>query len=323
MTSAQVDNAAIDTQAVAAFVAEYGERATALPPLAIVIAAYNEQGAIGPVVEALPKEVLGQATAVIVVSDGSKDGTVAEASAAGALVCDPKVNRGQGAALRLGYRLAREGGAEYIVTTDADGQYNPAEIELLMEPILAGEADFVTGSRRLGSEETKDPVRKAGVRFFALAISTLTGQKISDTTFGLRAMRAEVTGAVLLAQPQYQASELLIGVITHGYRVVERPATIHKRQVGKSKKGNNAFYALQFAKVVGTTWWRERQRRGSVSAASGTEPRPAAGPVASANGAGSTAAATSSASGSSAPDSSVSDDASLAARGPRRSAKST
>ena len=262
MTSAQVDNAAIDTKAVAAFVAEYGERATALPPLAIVIAAYNEQGAIGPVVEALPKEVLGQATAVIVVSDGSKDGSVAEASAAGALVCDPKVNRGQGAALRLGYRLAREGGAEYIVTTDADGQYNPAEIELLMEPILAGEADFVTGSRRLGSEETKDPVRKAGVRFFALAISTLTGQKISDTTFGLRAMRAEVTGAVLLEQPQYQASELLIGVITHGYRVVERPATIHKRQVGKSKKGNNAFYALQFAKVVGTTWWRERQRRG-------------------------------------------------------------
>ena len=324
MSSAQVDNAAIDTEAVAAFVAEYGERATALPPLAIVIAAYNEQGAIGPVVEALPKEVLGQATAVIVVSDGSKDDTVAEASAAGALVCDPKVNRGQGAALRLGYRLAREGGAEYIVTTDADGQYNPDEIELLMEPILAGEADFVTGSRRLGSEETKDPVRKAGVRFFALAISTLTGQKISDTTFGLRAMRAEVTGAVLLEQPQYQASELLIGVITHGYRVVERPATIHKRQVGKSKKGNNAFYALQFAKVVGTTWWRERQRRGSVSADSAAVPRPAAaGPAASANGAGSTAAATSSASGSSEPDSSVSGDASLAARGPRRSAKST
>ena len=323
MTSAQVDNAATDSEAVAAFVAEYGERATALPPLAIVIAAYNEQGAIGPVVEALPKEVLGQATAVIVVSDGSKDGTVAEASAAGALVCDPKVNRGQGAALRLGYRLAREGGAEYIVTTDADGQYNPDEIELMMEPILAGEADFVTGSRRLGSEETKDPVRKAGVRFFALAISVLTGQKISDTTFGLRAMRSEVTGAVRLEQPQYQASELLIGVITHGYKVVERPATIHKRQVGKSKKGNNAFYALQFARVVGTTWWRERQRRGSVSAASPAVPRPAAEPVASANGAGSAATATSSASGSSAPDSSVSGDASLAARAPRRSAKST
>jgi hypothetical protein len=96
---------------------------------------------------------------------------------------------------------------------------------------------------------------------FALAISVLTGQRVSDTTFGLRAMRAEVTGAVRLEQPQYQAAELLIGVITHGFRVAERPATIHRRTVGKSKKGNNAFYALRFSRVVVGTWWRERQRR--------------------------------------------------------------
>jgi len=257
----------VDDTAVKAFVQAYGDRATRLAPVAIVIAAYNEEGAIGPVIEALPGEVCGLATVTVVVADGCADGTVAEARAAGALVCDVPVNRGQGAALRLGYRLAREGGADYIVTTDADGQYNPAEIERLLEPILAGEADFVTGSRKLGSEETKDPVRKLGVRVFALTISLLTGQRISDTTFGLRVMRSEVTGAVRLEQPQYQASELLIGVITHGYRVVERPATIHRRQVGKSKKGNNAFYALNFAKVVARTWWRERQRRRRGSSA--------------------------------------------------------
>ncbi len=260
-TSAAAD-AVIDGDAIRAFNVQYGSRATGLPPVAIVIAAYNEEGAIGPVVEALPAAACGLATAKIVVSDGAADGTVKEAAAAGALVCDVPVNRGQGAALRLGYRLAREGGAKYIVTTDADGQYNPAEIERLLEPILADEADFVTGSRRLGSEETKDPVRRLGVRVFAVAISALTGQRISDTTFGLRAMRAEVTGSVLLEQPQYQAAELLIGVITHGYRVVERPATIHKRQVGKSKKGNNVFYGLRFVGVIGGTWWRERQRRG-------------------------------------------------------------
>lgn len=267
MTTTPADDAVIDGKAVRAFTDQYGSRATELPPLAIVIAAYNEEGAIGPVVEALPATVSGLAVAKIVVSDGAVDGTVKEAEAAGALVCDVPVNRGQGAALRLGYRLAREGGAKYIVTTDADGQYNPAEIELLLEPILAGEADFVTGSRRLGSEETKDPVRRLGVRVFALTISALTGQRISDTTFGLRAMRAEVTGAVRLEQPQYQAAELLIGVITHGYRVAERPATIHKRQVGKSKKGNNVFYGLRFAGVIGGTWWRERQRRGRGAAA--------------------------------------------------------
>src|SRR6266851_2838248 len=131
-----------------------------MPPLAIVIAAYNEQGAIGPVLEALPASISGLDVAKVVVSDGSADDTVKEADAAGALVCEVPVNRGQGAALRLGYRLAREGGARYIVTTDADGQYNPAEIESLLAPILAGQADFVTGSRKLGSEETEDPIRK-------------------------------------------------------------------------------------------------------------------------------------------------------------------
>jgi hypothetical protein len=87
------------------------------------------------------------------------------------------------------------------------------------------------------------------------------GRACSDTTFGLRVMRAEMTGAVLLEQPQYQAAELLIGIITHGYRVIERPPTIHRQRVGRSKKGNNVFYGLRLAGLIGGTWWRERQRR--------------------------------------------------------------
>lgn len=266
-------DAGIDADALRTLADSYGARATKLPPVAMVIAAYNEEGAVGPVVEALPRSVCGMAAEVIVVADGCSDATAKEADAAGAVVCDVPVNRGQGAALRLGYRVAREGGALYIVTTDADGQYNPAEIESLLTPVVEGRADFVTGSRRMGSEETRDPIRRAGVRFFASLVSLLTGQRISDTTFGLRAMRAEVTGAVQLEQPQYQASELLIGVITHGYRVLEVPATIHKRKVGESKKGqnplynlhipavNNLFYGLRFMRVVLGTWWRERRRR--------------------------------------------------------------
>jgi len=271
-TSEVVDHEAVDAAAVEAFSSQYGARATAMPPLAIVIAAYNEEGAIGPVIEALPPVISGLEVVKIVVSDGSADGTVKEADAVGALVCDVPANRGQGAALRLGYRLAREGGVSYIVTTDADGQYNPAEMATVLAPVVAGEADFVTGSRRLGSQETKDMIRRTGVRFFAGTISLLTGQKISDTTFGLRAMRAEVTGAVQLSQPQYQASELLIGVIAHGYKVAEVPATIHRRRVGESKKGqnplyklhipgvNNFFYGMRFARVAYGTWLRERQR---------------------------------------------------------------
>lgn len=261
MTSLEPGSEPIDEAAAGAFAAEYGELARQLPPVAIVIAAYNEEGAIGPVVEALPASICGLATATIVVVDGSVDGTAKEARHHGALVCDVPVNRGQGAALRLGYRLARDGGASYIVTTDADGQYDPADADRLLQPVLAGEADFVTGSRTLGSEETKDPVRKLGVRVFAGTISLLTGQRVTDPSFGMRAMRADVTAAVQLQQPQYQAAELLIGVIARGFRVAERPATIRRRRVGESKKGHNLFvYGPRFAGVVIGTWWRERHR---------------------------------------------------------------
>ena len=188
--------------------------------------------------------ICGLATTAVVVSDGSADGTVAEGREHGALVADVPVNRGQGAALRLGYRLAREGGAQYIVTTDADGQYNPAEMERVLAPVVAGDADFVTGSRKLGSQETKDLVRRMGTWVFATTISVLTGTHITDSSFGLRAMRSEVTGVVRLEQPQYQSAELLIAVLARGFRVAEVPATIHKRQVGESKKGHNAIYGL-------------------------------------------------------------------------------
>jgi hypothetical protein len=266
VTSTGHADEAIDAAAAKAFFTENGERAAKMPPVAIVIAAYNEEGVVGSVTEALPATLCGLDTAVIVVSDGSRDGTAAEAKAHGALVCDVPVNRGQGAALRLGYRLAREGGAEYIVTTDADGQYNPAEMDRVLAPVVAGDADFVTGSRKLGSQETKDPVRRLGTWVFAVAISTLTGQRITDSSFGLRAMRAEITGKISLEQPQYQSSELLIAVLTHGFRVIEVPATIHKRQVGESKKGHNAIYGLKYAGVVLGTWLRERKRRDSGAA---------------------------------------------------------
>src|SRR5690349_17568620 len=97
-----------------------------------------------------PADATIDADALKTLADGCADATAKEADAAGAIVCDVPVNRGQGAALRLGYRVARDGGAQYIVTTDADGQYNPLEIESLLTPVIEGKADFVTGSRRMG-----------------------------------------------------------------------------------------------------------------------------------------------------------------------------
>jgi glycosyltransferase involved in cell wall biosynthesis len=249
----------VDETAVARFAAEYG--VPALGPIAVVIAAYNEQQALGGVLDAMPATVEGWPVSVIVVDDGSVDATAQVARDRGVYTVVPGRNRGQGAALRLGYRIAREGGADYIATLDADGQYDPAELRTVMLPVLRGEADFVTGSRRLGREETTDNLRRAGVRFYAWLVSALTRQRITDTSFGLRAMRATVTSTVTLAQPQYQSSELLIGALAHDFRVVEVPTTMRERAAGESKKGHNLLYGFRYGRVVLGTWVRERARR--------------------------------------------------------------
>jgi glycosyltransferase involved in cell wall biosynthesis len=206
--------------------------------------------------------VLGLGTETIVVVDGSTDDTAVAARRAGVMVCDVPVNRGQGAALRLGYRLARQRGARYIATLDADGQYDPAELATVVAPLLDGRADLVTGSRRLGASHTTDRARAAGVVVFGALITVLTRTRITDPANGLRAMRADVTATVTLRQPQYQASELLVGAILQGYRVVEVPVTMHVRSAGTTKKGGNLLYGLRFCRVVVGTWWRDRQRPG-------------------------------------------------------------
>jgi glycosyltransferase involved in cell wall biosynthesis len=246
----------VDAAAVARFDAEHpGLR---LPPLVVVIAAFDEQGSVGTVVRGIPDRVAGLPVGVLVVVDGATDDTAGEARQAGALVCDVPVNRGQGAALRLGYLLARRGGARFVVTTDADGQYDPADLDRVVTPLLEGRADFVSGSRVLGTALTGDRTRRVGVTVFARLISLLTRRRITDPANGLRAMRAEVTAAVRLQQPQYQAAELLIGVIAAGFRVTEVPTTMRQRAAGTTKKGRNLAYGLRFGRVVLATWWRER-----------------------------------------------------------------
>ena len=230
-------------------------------PIAVVIPAYNEEPTVRAVVEAIPNELAGQPVEVIVVNDGSADQTAAEARVAGALVCDIPVNRGQGLIFMLGYWLARTRGAQVIATTDADGQYDEAELEQLVEPIVNGRADFVNGSRRLGTELTTDPMRHAGVIFFGHLVSILIGQKITDPACGIRAFSAELTGKVKLEQTQYQTSEILIASAMNGYRVIEVPTTMRDRPDGATltKKGPNLLYGMRFARAVLGTWRRERK----------------------------------------------------------------
>lgn len=240
--------------------------------LAVVIAAYNEEANLGSVLTAIPAEVCGQRTVALVVVDGCADDTAGVARRHGALVADLPVNCGQGTALRVGYALARQLGVRFIATLDADGQYPPSDLPAVVEPLVAGRADFVSGSRKLGRAEAPTLLRRVGTVVFAALLSVLVRQRITDTSNGLRAMRAEVTADVLLRQPQYQAAELLISVLAAGYRVVEVPTVLRRRHSGRSKKGPNLLYGYHFAAVILGTWWRERVRHRGAAGSGRSQP---------------------------------------------------
>lgn len=232
-----------------------------LAPVVVLIPAYNEGASIAAVIDAVPRKVCDLEVSTLVVVDGATDDTAQVARAHGAITCVADAKRGQGAALALGYRVAATRGARFVVTVDADGQYDPAETERLVRPLVEGQADLVLGSRRLGWAEVHDRLRHAGVYFFSAAVSLMTGAKVTDSSSGFRAMTIEVPTTVALSEPQYQAAELLIGALGAGFRVAERPVTMSARSAGMTKKGHNIPYAAHYARVVARTWARTLRAR--------------------------------------------------------------
>ena len=252
------DTSAVTAAARADFVAAHPD--LKLQPLVIVIAAYNEAANIGIVLDEVPLQIADVRVSLLVIDDGSTDDTAQVAERHGALVCRLRANRGHGVALRLGYRIAREAGAQYIATLDGDGQWDPAELPAMVRLLESGDADFVIGSRQLGqTENTEALLRNTGVRFFARVVSWLTHTQLTDTSSGLRLMRAGLTGTVTQTQPQYQTSELLIGALLQGYRVAEVPTVMRRRLSGTSRKGHNVAYGLRYARVIADTYRRERR----------------------------------------------------------------
>jgi glycosyltransferase involved in cell wall biosynthesis len=196
----------------------------------------------------------------LVIVDGGTDKSDQVARDAGAITFVLSENLGHGYALRVGYSLAIELGAQYVVTLDADGQNDPSEIPVMLQPLVDDEADFVVASRRLGEDATTDRFRKAGVRVFSWVMSAMGGTKLTDTSNGYRALRVLMLDDVVhrLTQSQYQTAELLIVCLKRGWRVTERPTRWLPRSSGTTKKGKNYLFGLRYAHVVLTTWWRER-----------------------------------------------------------------
>jgi hypothetical protein len=222
----------------------------------VCIPAFDEAQSLPAVLAEIPAEVAGQRTHVLVIDDGSRDGTAALARSLGAHVVSHPVNSGQGAALQTGYLVAERLGVDVVVTLDADGQHDPSQMERLVEPIVRDEADFVVGSRRMGEGESDSRARDAGITVFTRLINQLGGTQVSDIANGYRAIRASRLAAIAFTEDQFHNPELLLGAARAGLRVLDVPVTIRRRTAGVTKKGTNLRYGLGFLRVMLKTWLR-------------------------------------------------------------------
>jgi polyprenyl-phospho-N-acetylgalactosaminyl synthase len=188
-----------------------------------IIPAYNEASRI----EAVVRGSAAHVEWVIVVDDGSCDATAAAASAAGALVVSHSMNCGPGAATMTGIEAARLLGVGIAVTIDADGQHNPEDIPLLLEPITKKRADVVIGSRFIGPKVTVPFVRHIFNAIGNVFTFIVTGKYVSDSQSGFKAFGPVALSGIHLHLLGYEfCSEIIREIVQHRWRVTEVPIKV-------------------------------------------------------------------------------------------------
>lgn len=209
-----------------------------------VIPAYNEAGRIAETVKNVQKQV----DAVVVVDDGSTDGTSDAIVKGGCVfVLRHAINRGQGAGLRTGTEAALKLGADVIVHVDADGQHDPTFIPVLLAPIREGKAEIVFGSRFLGAAPTNMPPARRLLLIAARIFNTFAmgiPRRITDPQSGMRAMTAEAARELPFSQDRMaHCSEILCLATRSRFTCVEVPVRIHytAETLAKGQKSTDAF----------------------------------------------------------------------------------
>ena len=212
--------------------------------VAVVIPAYQAAATIGDVVERTRAVI--RSGQIIVVDDGSSDGTGDEARRRGALVITLPRNSGKGVALRTGIAQACAADAEVIVTLDADGQHSPSDIPRLVDPIADARAALVLGARARGGAM---PVSRRLTNWLSASLaSRIGGQAVADAQTGFRAIRRDVADRVQPVGDRYEfEANFLLDALRAGFRVasVEVPTVYgprsHFRSWGDSWRMVRAF----------------------------------------------------------------------------------
>ena len=223
--------------------------------LLVIMPALNEELLIGDVIRAIPTQISGiDAIEVLVVDDGSTDNTVAVAREAGATVVSLHANMGLGIAMQRGIDEAVRRGVDYAVNIDSDGQFDPSDIPRLLEPLIGGEADFVSASRF--KDKALVPrmplVKRVGNWGMSRIVSWICGQSFADVSCGFRAYTRDVMLQLVLSGSFTYTQESFILLAQRNARIREVPLKVRGvRAQGKSRIASNLFrYAYRTVGII-------------------------------------------------------------------------
>ena len=189
----------------------------------VVVPAYNEAGRIGFVVDRL----LALGVQIVVIDDGSSDGTRHEALGRPVWFVRHADNLGQGAAIQTGIRFALERGAEYIATFDADGQHDPEDLQRMLSRLVEERADYALGSRFLGAARGLPASRRIVLGLGIVFTRVVSGVRLSDVHNGLRVMTRRGAERLRITMNRMEhASEIIDQVSRSGLKFIEVPVTV-------------------------------------------------------------------------------------------------
>ena len=202
--------------------------------LLILIPAYNEEGAIGGVVNEVRAVMPG--VPILVVDDCSTDATIHTARAAGARVLPLPHHLGLGGAVQAGYRLAFELDFDYVIRVDGDGQHDPRDIPKMLETLEGEKCEMVIGSRFVdGSGEHTGFVRAAAIVFFRAILRPILGRPVHDPTSGFVGVNRTALSLFSRSFPlEYPEIEALVVLQRKRFRFVEVPCRMRPRRTGRS-----------------------------------------------------------------------------------------